>query len=246
MRVMVKRIAAKRRKFPGSMGAIFVLLGALGIFLASGASYSDIRNTKHNLAQLHPEMVVKDEKDICIFCHTPEGTAGQAPGWARVSAGGGFVQYDDIGRLGRAGSRAVGSTSMACLSCHDSTQAIGVMTFSYDHPVGVPYPGTFPGFAPMSGSGAPASLTVGFPRRFDFRPAQVAMMDNRKVFWVPAPGGAVGTRLRSDLPLYARESPDGEIPYIECTSCHDPHAETRTFLRVVEGGGGICLACHDK
>jgi len=226
---------------------MFVLVGALGLLLASGLSHSDIRNTKHNLARLHPEMVIKDENDICVFCHTPEGPVGQSPEWHRGPAAGAFALYDDIGRLGRPGSRAVGSTSMACLSCHDSTQAIGVMTFSYDHPVGVPYPGTFPGYAPLSGSGATASYVAGYPRRFDFRPAQMAMVDNRKVFWVPTEGhDATGNRLRSDLPLYGRDSPDGEIPYIECTSCHDPHAETRTFLRVVEGGGGICLACHDK
>lgn len=245
MWAMVRRYPDKGQSSAGSRWGIVVALGAAALVLASGTSHSDIRNTKHNLARLHPEVVVKDESDICIFCHTPEGAGGQAPEWTRVSPGGGFALYDDIGRRGLAGSRAVGSTSMACLSCHDSTQAMGIMTLTYDHPVGVPYQGLFPGYAPLSGTGAAGAYIAGYPRTPGFHPAQVATVDNRKVFWVPSDAPALGNRLRSDLPLYGRVSADGEIPYIECTSCHDPHAETRTFLRVVDGGG-ICMVCHDK
>jgi predicted CXXCH cytochrome family protein len=79
----------------------------------------------------------------------------------------------------------------------------------------------------------------------DFRPAMKGTVENRSVFWVPTSPGGGGSRRRSDLPLYARESAGGVVPYIECTSCHDPHSENRTFLRArVEGG--LCLTCHDN
>jgi len=49
----------------------------------------------------------------------------------------------------------------------------------------------------------------------------------------------------------------GAEPFVECGSCHDPHFETTTFLRMdgdTTGGAAtqsnrgsrVCLTCHDK
>jgi predicted CXXCH cytochrome family protein len=35
-------------------------------------------------------------------------------------------------------------------------------------------------------------------------------------------------------------------PFVECASCHDPHVNTQTFLRVANDGSAVCLACHNK
>jgi predicted CXXCH cytochrome family protein len=70
------------------------------------------------------------------------------------------------------------------------------------------------------------------------------IVENRRVFWVPS-GPASASRRRTDLPLYARQGATGDVPYIECTSCHDPHTENRTFLRTTQAGG-LCLTCHDS
>ena len=69
-----------------------------------------------------------DGSEPCIFCHTPSGgEAGNAqPIWARnVTLGTAFGTFDtmaDQGGQSEAGPTAP-VTSVACLSCHDGTQA---------------------------------------------------------------------------------------------------------------------------
>lgn len=60
---------------------------------------------------------------ICVFCHTPHGsnTDVQAPIWNKaLPAGANYTAYTSSTMDGTA---AVGSVSLACLSCHDGTQA---------------------------------------------------------------------------------------------------------------------------
>lgn len=227
--------------------ALAASLGVVLLFALPETSYPGVRNTKHNLMLRNGPAPGTDDEAICVFCHTPEdaSAAGAPPEWSRSNGNGPYTTYDDIGRLGVRGSRAVGSSSLACLSCHDSAQALGVMAFRYDHPVGVPYRGDYPGHQPFIGSGISRMPNDLGPRSNmgHFRPAMGGMVENRRVFWVPAsPGGA--SRRRTDLPLYTRESTNGLVPYIECTSCHDPHSENQTFLRT-QHAGGLCLTCHD-
>lgn len=239
--------AVKKRSPVITLIALAAVLGVVLLFALPEVSYPGVRNTKHNL-MLRDAPAGTDDEAICVFCHTPEdaAAAGPAPAWNRSNGNGPYATYDDIGRLGVSGTRSIGSSSVACMSCHDSTQALGVVAFSYDHPVGVPYRGEFPGYQPFIGSGisripndiGPHGSTA------HFRPAVGGIVENRRVFWVPSSPGGISRR-RTDLPLYARQSANGEVPYIECTSCHDPHSENRTFLRTTQSGG-LCLTCHDS
>lgn len=238
--------AVKREISVLTLITLAVVLGGMLLFALPEASYPGVRNTKHNL-MLRNAPPGTDDEAICVFCHTPEdASAGAEPAWNRSNGNGPYATYDDIGRLGVSGSRAVGSSSVACMSCHDSTQALGVMAFGYDHPVGVPYRGEFPGFQPYLGSGiSRVPNDLGAPRTTTghFHPAMGGTVENRSVFWVPTSPGSGASRRRTDLPLYARESGAGVVPYIECTSCHDPHSENETFLRTTQIGG-LCLTCH--
>jgi hypothetical protein len=96
-----------------------------------------IAATKHNLGSgTGPagRNQVSDTAEICVFCHTPHGGSTDAPvplwnkrlGAAGVPAGGGtYITYDTLQTPSLDGSVApVGSISMACLSCHDGTQAM--------------------------------------------------------------------------------------------------------------------------
>ncbi|NJD25989.1 MAG: hypothetical protein FIB06_11355 [Betaproteobacteria bacterium] len=215
------------------------------------------RNTPHNL---RAGVLKGDPDEICVFCHTPqqpesEGprSGGPAPIWQPSVTMHSFVMFDDIGRLQFGNKPAVGSQSMACLSCHDSAQAFGVTGSQQDHPFGVPYRGwtrdrrVSPWNETPEGSAAPmvarAALT---PTYLDYRLPSSGMIDNRSVWWVSANGITV-RRTRQDLPLYARRTAsDDEVPYIECSSCHDPHSPNPLFLRVVNDGSKLCLTCHDK
>jgi hypothetical protein len=75
-----------------------------------------------------------DTAEICVFCHTPHGGSTDAPVplWnKRLGTGGtsgsgaAYVTYDSLQTPSLDGTVApVGSISVACLSCHDGTQAM--------------------------------------------------------------------------------------------------------------------------
>jgi hypothetical protein len=96
-----------------------------------------IAATKHNLGSgpgLSGRNQVTDTAEICVFCHTPHGGSTDAPvplwnkrlGAPGTPAGGGsYTTYDTLQTPSLDGTvAAVGSISMACLSCHDGTQAM--------------------------------------------------------------------------------------------------------------------------
>lgn len=65
--------------------------------------------------------------EICAFCHTPQGAevAVAAPLWNRSAPP--LSPYLAYSTLASATDQAAGSVSIACLSCHDGTQAPNVL-----------------------------------------------------------------------------------------------------------------------
>lgn len=247
------------------MGIRFSIVGARKFFCGVGAvallflplpAFPDIGKTKHNLTRDGGAGISSlGENATCVFCHTPM-VVGQDvvfPEWRhsmRVAPP--FPIYDHIGRAGRDGDVFVGSSSLACLSCHDGSQAANIVKDDYNHPFGVPYKGLVVDLGVGAGAGLPLAAPYSTAISVfveDFRPAVQGTIDNRKVWWVPA-GGASGLvrRTKHDLPLYGHEVGLGgeKVPYVECASCHDPHSESRAFLRIGSSGSRLCLTCHDK
>lgn len=232
--------------------ALFLALGLAGTM----AMAADIRSTPHNLTRAGLQVAAEE---VCVFCHTPQlsrGTAGAAatavqPGWQpSLPTHHAFVLYDDIGRLQFGDRPAVGSQSVACLSCHDANQAFSVMSSEADHPFGIPYRGFTRGRErtlqeETRSDDAPARAAKHLKSLDDFRLPSRGEVDNRSVWWVSATGLSA-LRTRADLPLYARQGLGGEVPYVECGSCHDPHIANKLFLRVSNEGSRLCLTCHDK
>ena len=182
-----------------------------------------------------------------------------SPRWQKsIKDGFVFTIYDDIGRLGL-GKPSVGSASIACLSCHDSNQAFTVGRSYQDHPFGIPYRGatkTMLGgevMRPKGDESAPFREALHLMNTEEFRDVSQGTVENRTVYWVSR-NGVTARRSRNDLPLYGRVSNTGDpladfgmnVPHIECSSCHDPHTKTQTFLRVPPEGSAVCLTCHDK
>lgn len=114
--------------------------GLATLLLAFGGTASaGIADTRHNLgtgtnAITGRAQTTDGTAEICVFCHTPHGadTAAPAPLWnkrlgtAGAPAGGGtYTSYATLNTPSLDGTVAeVGSVSMACLSCHDGTQAM--------------------------------------------------------------------------------------------------------------------------
>lgn len=231
-----------------------LLIGAVLPLERLGAA--DIRSTPHNLTR---QGLSVEPDEVCVFCHTPQLSAVDAsrsgliaqPMWQpSLAINHSFVMYDDIGRLQFGDKPAVGSQSIACLSCHDANQAFSVLASESDHPFGVPYRGYSRGrertlAESVKADDLPARQAKELKSLDDFRLPSRGVIDNRVVWWVSA-GGVSAFRARADLPLYARPVGAGEIPFVECSSCHDPHVTNRLFLRVDNAGSRLCLTCHDK
>jgi len=108
---------------------------ALGLTLVSmsGVAMAGIAATKHNLGASNTAGSNHTDAttEICVFCHTPHGgdITAAVPLWNRHLSS--TVTYTTYSSLGTStldsASAAIGSVSLACLSCHDGTQAMDVM-----------------------------------------------------------------------------------------------------------------------
>lgn len=112
-------------------GSMAVALLAIGMF-GSQQALAGIASTKHNLGSTGTGVNKFDGTgEICVFCHTPHGadTSASVPLWNRaLVAPASYTTYNSLGTSSLDGATApVGSVSLACLSCHDGTQAMNVM-----------------------------------------------------------------------------------------------------------------------
>ena len=254
---------------PSLLRAAVVLIGVF----ACGAVSAQVSGTKHNLGStgtLAPA-VNASTAEVCVFCHTPHGSATGAavPLWNKsLNDPLNYTTYDSINSASLEGEIVnVGSVSIACLSCHDGTQAmdsmlnepgsgaiatgtftasIGTMAvgianlgedLSNDHPVGIQY----------AGGGVTAAILTGADP--DFKATQTPVnLNGTTVWWVDTAEGTAGERDKTDMILYTRT--DGTLgaqePFVECASCHDPHTSNALFLRTANTGSAVCLACHTK
>ena len=104
----------------------------------------------------------------------------------------------------------------------------------------------------------------------DFNTAKSTELNGKSVWWVDTEATGNGTREKTDMQLYTRTGATsingksgtdyaalkdgqgndivlaGAQPFVECASCHDPHSENTTFLRIANTNSAVCLACHIK
>lgn len=291
----------------------------MGTALVAGSAFAGIANTKHNLGGGGGPNTTGGTGEICVFCHTPHGGDNSAPVplWNKVLTTSTFQTYDQLGTStldGAVQDGQVGSVSLACLTCHDGTQAMdniinapgsggydatgggangrtgaswawtstdstvnaegmfinGVdgggtniwnigTDLTNDHPVSMQYAGGGYSFTTQNAFGS--------TRDQDFTAATAIGTAGR--WYVDNPvAGTVGSFDKWDFKLYTRDTnawadnPNNgaafageKEPFIECGSCHDPHFETTTFLRMPgtvdnttasNAGSQVCLACHTK
>lgn len=127
MKAPLKRVVSR-------LAAVSALsAAAIGMF-AGQPAVAGIADTKHNLGSQQAgagNNKFGGSGEICVFCHTPHAAdiAAQAPLWNRVAtASPTYETYSSLGTLSLdGGSLAIGSTSAACLSCHDGTQAMNTV-----------------------------------------------------------------------------------------------------------------------
>ena len=105
---------------------------AAALWALAGSASAQIATTKHNLgtASTQTNHVTTGTAEVCVFCHTPHGadvtTANAPPLWnKRLATGATYTTYATLNTPSLDGEiLPVGSISVACLSCHDGTQAM--------------------------------------------------------------------------------------------------------------------------
>lgn len=115
-------------------GAVMLLL-AMSIVAFGILGWSDamaaVEDTRHNLGSSSTVTGANSFSGtaaVCVFCHTPHGgaTSAAVPLWNRSLADpASYTTYATLNSATLEGAEApVGSVSIACLSCHDGTQAM--------------------------------------------------------------------------------------------------------------------------
>ena len=109
-----------------------VLAGGAALMLVSSYATAGISTTRHNLTSSTGNQltVTGGNGEICVFCHTPHGseTNASVPIWNRNLGTNIYTRYISLNTTTFDAAEApIGSVSIACLSCHDGTQAMNVM-----------------------------------------------------------------------------------------------------------------------
>lgn len=210
------------------------------VFLAAVACWgqaTSVVNTVHNLSASGPGSVkVLTEKEVCKFCHIPHSGTVAVPLWGRALPS---TQYP-VPQVSQGKSRVPApqpdGASRLCLSCHDGSVATGLPQGigAFHNARGTPQErrSTWKGgFQDLSGS-HPLSIPIpdtppdpDDPRDMDVKPRELVARD-------PS----------------VRLDPEGKI---QCTTCHDPHADPyyqegkvpHFWIRPTVDE--VCLACHE-
>ena len=195
----------------------------------------------------------------CVFCHTPHGGANTIPLWNRNAPSGAAYQLytsstTDVSTT--AGTIANG-VSGACLSCHDGTIAMDVLTNVNGHAFGPAVAFSAQGTARAtfsSGGGGSSNIMngglpfLGTDLRNDHPVAIVyetarAAATGEFVQQVLS-GAKISVGASAPLPLFGSSTANATV---ECASCHNPHDNRLgNFLRKANTGSAICLSCHIK
>ena len=244
-------------------------LGALATGLLLWAAAVPARGQALDAAR---HVLSGDGSEPCVFCHTPSGTeAGVVqPVWAgSVTLGTAFGTFDTaVGQVdqGEVAPR-VPASSVACLSCHDGTQASEISArivrsaenWSPVAPLVDGAGGPLPTLSLASVQGVDSSHPVGVRfrgidqsvgrefRGFVAASLRQATVNGQTQWWLDTEAAPNGLRDKTDIIFYTRQHKGRPQPFIECGSCHDPHsAANRVFLRVPNAGSRLCFACHPK
>jgi len=254
---------------------------AVAMLAVSSVATAGIANTKHNFGKSANTgnsgsgwNWTNGTTEICVFCHTPHGAddSAAAPLWNRSIGTNTYTMYSSLGTSTLDATdqqlNGSGSISLACLSCHDGTQAMDTMM----NTPGGGADGTLVGTTTVANTGLngwvefqsmseisaeiiylgtdlsndhPVAIqyagTGGAAVDADFKTAA----DNGSGQWyvegVAQDGSTVNAAGydKNDMRLFTASG--GALSgqqLVECATCHDPHSENTTFLRNTQGNEG--------
>lgn len=202
-----------------SIAAVIAAAGAAVALAQQGSVVSG----PHNLSAGGPGSVrAASEDQVCIFCHAPHGAQPTRPLWNRYTPVGPYRIYESRSLDAQPG-QPTGASKM-CLSCHDGTIALGNVV-SRSSPIGMS--GAL-GAMPAGRSNLGTDLSDDHPISFRYDSALAARDPHIK-----------------DPALLPREVALDANRELQCTTCHDPHDNSRgMFLVMHNGESELCRTCH--
>jgi predicted CXXCH cytochrome family protein len=202
-------------------GVAWALVATASLELTSSAQES-VLESRHNLSANGPGMVrAESEGRVCVFCHAPHSAERASALWNRDAEVKTYRIYSSS-TLDAAPGQPTGASKM-CLSCHDGTVALGSVRSRSDR------------ITMNTGDRLPpGSTNLG-----------VDLSDDHPISFAYTSGLALSDgrlRARWELPADVRLDANGDV---QCTSCHDPHDNSRGhFLVRTTERGDLCISCH--
>ena len=231
------------RALRGWSAIVAFLAVAVAVPARLSAQADNIAVTKHNFSTTSGRSTVTgaaaltgvaDYGEICVYCHTPHGGQTGAPLWNRAFGSTAYTMYTSANSatMDMTVGATPGNVSLACLSCHDGTIGLDVIT-------NVPNSSSATSGAVTLASlftTSPNSLKVlGTELRND-HPIGVTFSTLDAAFKTQA------SIVTAGLKFYGAAADQ-----VECATCHNPHNSTNVpFLRKSNASSGLCLTCHIK
>ncbi len=204
--------------FPLSGLAVFLWL------LPAHAPAASIVHSKHNLSVTSAGAIrAVSETDVCIFCHTVHRTTGQTPLWSHsMSTVSNYVIYSSPTLKATIGQPD--GSSRLCLSCHDGTVALGMVS---SRKTAIAMEGGVMTM-PAGPSNLGTDLSGDHPISFVYDQTLASLDSNVK------DPSTIDRRLKLD-----------HLHKLQCVTCHDPHDDQfGQFLVMGNTGSALCLGCH--
>ena len=195
----------------------------------------------------------------CVFCHTPHGGSTSVPLWNRAASTTTYQVYTSSTMDAASPTSAAiqSSVSGACMSCHDGSIAIDVLTnlagaahvasvaFTRQATAKATYTNSGTGTGNLMSGGLPflgSDLRNDHPVTIIYETARAATPAEFVTQTITGTKITVGAT--NPLPLFGASSATASV---ECASCHNPHNNANgMFLRKSNAGSAMCLTCHIK
>jgi predicted CXXCH cytochrome family protein len=205
-------------------GLLIVLLAA-GHLL--GQTTGDVIGM-HDLGPGSKSPTTGARPDFCLYCHAPHsGVGGRTPLWNQTLSKQVYSTYTSTTQQNTTTQPVAGADTSLCLSCHDGSIA----------------PGTTAAYGQVTMSGSMAAPDVFGANLQSSHPVGLALPLKDSVDLV----SSLAAQGKTLDPTNSVQLIQGNV---ECTSCHNPHAQAKdllsqNFLVRDSSNGQLCLACHD-
>jgi len=251
----------------------FLLLATCYLLLATcysiNTAYAFVEGTKHDLSTFGPGPItaVEETRD-CVFCHTPHSSI-TVPLWNHTLSEETYTlpepKSPEWPTLVSQPSQPDGDSKL-CLSCHDGTVALNSVVNTEGAVTTIAMQSSEPGYLTSEGMlGSASASLIGtdlsghHPVSIKYDALLVAAKNSQCAGLLDDYPPCDYTLLdpntfsEKDKQLLLRPTGTNSPPDrgVQCSSCHDAHANTYKFLREPYGGTPwtintypLCMKCH--